>query len=360
MNKRAIDTLSSDLVAARDHFALITAGIEGERLLGPRLAIVNPPLWEIGHVGWFQEHWCLRWEEGRLARPSILRDADKLYDSSNVAHDMRWDLPLPGLAATRAYLAQVLDKTLERLAREPDNERLRYFVRLVTLHEDMHAEALHYTHQTLGYADPATGVRPLQGNGSDLEFDGGSFRLGAERDEERFVFDNEKWAHDVELKPFAIAARPVTNAEYLAFVEQGGAAPRYWARFDGVWLERRFDAMRPLDADAPVRHVDWNEAQAYCRWAGRRLPTEAEWTHAAARMKWGEVWEWTASTFAPFAGFSADPYADYSQPWFGTHKVLKGASFATPRRLVHAQFRNFFVAERADVFAGFRTCRMQT
>src|SRR5256885_10068022 len=183
MNKRAIDTLSSDLVAARDHFTLITAGIEGERLLGPRLVIVNPPLWEIGHVGWFQEHWCLRWEGNRLARPSILPNADKLYDSSNVAHDTRWDLPLPSLAATRAYLDQVLEKTLERLAREPDNERLRSFVRLATLHEDMHAEALHYTHQTLGYPDPKSGVRPLhenrQGSDPDLEFGGGSFRLGA-------------------------------------------------------------------------------------------------------------------------------------------------------------------------------------
>jgi len=374
MNKRAIDTLSSDLVAARDHFALITAGIDGERLLGPRLAIVNPPLWEIGHVGWFQEHWCLRWPIGRDSAtslaPSILPNADKLYDSSNVVHDTRWDLPLPSLAATRAYLAQVLEKTLERLAREPENERLRYFVRLVTLHEDMHAEALHYTHQTLAYPEPEFGsshwgqtLRSVPaGPGPDLDFAGGSFRLGAERSEECFVFDNEKWAHDVQLAPFAIAPRPVTNAEYLEYVEQTGAAPRHWQRFgqrsDGVWLERRFDAMQPLDPDAPVRHVDWNEAQAYCRWAGRRLPTEAEWTRAAGEMRWGEVWEWTSSTFAPFPGFSADPYADYSQPWFNTHKVLKGASFATPRRLAHPAFRNFFVAERADVFAGFRTCRM--
>lgn len=366
MNKRAIDTLSSDLVAARDHFARITAGLEGERLLGPKLAIVNPPLWEIGHAGWFQEHWCLRWPIGENSAtslaPSILPNADELYDSSNVAHDTRWDLPLPSLAATRAYLNQVLERTLQRLACEPDNERLRYFVRLATLHEDMHAEALHYTHQTLGYPDPTAGVRPLQeiGQGSDpdLEFEGGMFRLGAEHDEGRFAFDNEKWAHDVELAPFAIAVRAVTNGEYVEYVKEAGAAPRYWQKFDGVWHERRFDTMRRLDPDAPVRHVDWNEAQAYCRWAGRRLPTEAEWTRAAGEMHWGDVWEWTASTFAPFPGFSADPYADYSQPWFHTHKVLKGASFATPRRLVHPAFRNFFVAERADVFAGFRTCTL--
>ena len=366
MNKRAIDTLSSDLVASRDHFARITAGFDGERLLGPKLAIVNPPLWEIGHVGWFQEHWCLRWNDGKLG-PSILPNADKLYDSSNVAHDTRWDLPLPNLAATRSYLANVLEKTLDRLAGEPENERLRYFVRLAMLHEDMHAEALHYTHQTLGYPDPEFGVRVVIISGANnydpdpefLEFAGGSFRLGAERGEERFIFDNEKWAHDVQVAPFAIAPRPVSNAQYLEYVEDGGAAPRYWRNIDGEWRERRFDRWQPLERQAPVRHVDWNEAQAWCRWAGRRLPTEAEWASAAGAMQWGEVWEWTASSFVPFPGFSADPYADYSQPWFGTHKLLKGASFATPRRLVTASFRNFYMPERGDVFAGFRTCRME-
>jgi iron(II)-dependent oxidoreductase len=377
MNKRAIGTLSTDLIAARDHFARVTAGIDGAQLFGPKLAIVNPPLWEIGHVGWFQEHWCLRWPMGRDAgsalAPSILPHADALYNSSTVPHDTRWDLPLPGLAATRSYLSAVLEKTLERLAHEPENESLAYFARLATLHEDMHAEALHYTHQTLGYAEPEFGARvaitPRDGRGDSsanncdpgpefLAFAGGALRLGAERDEQRFIFDNEKWAHDVEIQPFAIAARPVTNAQYLRYVEAGGQAPRYWRSTDGAWQERRFARWQALAPEEPVRHVSWNEAQAYCRWAGRRLPTEAEWTYAAPAMQWGEVWEWTASSFAPFPGFSADPYADYSQPWFGTHKVLKGASFATPERVKAATFRNFYTPERADMFAGFRTCRM--
>ncbi|HYL23636.1 MAG TPA: selenoneine synthase SenA [Burkholderiales bacterium] len=361
MNRRAIGTLSSDLIAARDHFARITAGLAGEQLLGPKLAIVNPPLWEIGHVGWFQEHWCLRWRDGKELAPSILPNADALYNSSTVAHDTRWDLPLPSLAATRSYLNAVLEKTLDRLAREPENNALAYFVRLATLHEDMHAEAQHYTHQTLGYAEPEFGDGARISSGSVPEFielAGGMFRLGAERDEQRFIFDNEKWAHDVKVKPFAIAARPVTNAQYLDYVEAGGTPPRYWRKADGERQERRYDRWQPLALHEPVRHVSWNEAQAYCRWAGERLPSEAEWTYAAPAMQWGEVWEWTASTFAPFPGFSADPYADYSQPWFGTHKVLKGASFATPPRVVSAAFRNFYTPERADVFAGFRTCRM--
>jgi iron(II)-dependent oxidoreductase len=358
MNKRAIDTLSSDLAvdltAAREHFVQVTAGLDGERLLGPKLAIVNPPLWEIGHVGWFQEHWCLR--EGRHGE-KLLPNADALYDSSSVAHDTRWDLPLPSLARTRHYLAEVLERTLERLAREPQNERLRYFVRLATLHEDMHSEALHYTHQTLGYGAPNCGPHPEFGSGPgpDLSFAGGTLRLGAERNEERFVFDNEKWAHDVAVAPFSIARRPVSNGEYLEYAKAGGKPPRYWR---DNREERRFDRWIALDPAAPVRHVSWSEAQDYCRWAGRRLPTEAEWQMASPALHWGHVWEWTQSTFAPFPGFSADPYADYSQPWFHTHKVLKGASFATPRRVVHPAFRNFYVPERADIFAGFRTCHL--
>src|SRR3954468_13467683 len=288
MNKRAIDTLSSDLAvdltAARDHFAQVSAGLMGERLLGPKLAIVNPPLWEIGHVGWFQEHWCLRYgESGRLA-PSILPDADQLYDSSNVAHDTRWDLPLPSLAGTRSYLAGVLELTLARLAREPENERLRYFVRLATLHEDMHAEALHYTHQTLGYPDPRSGDAARMSSGSVpefIDFAGGRFRMGAEHGEDRFIFDNEKWAHDVPVAPFSISSHPVTNAQFREYVDAGGTAPRYWKKAGGEWQERRFDRWIALDPQAPVRHVSWNEAQDYCRWAGRRLPSEAQWQLAS-------------------------------------------------------------------------------
>src|SRR5437762_10768967 len=119
-------SLEGELAATRGRTLRIVSAFHGERLLGPQLAIVNPPLWEIGHVGWFQEHWCLRWRDGNGLSASILPNADKLYDSSNVAHDTRWDLPLPNLAATRAYLAEVLEKTLDRLARYPDNERLRY------------------------------------------------------------------------------------------------------------------------------------------------------------------------------------------------------------------------------------------
>ncbi len=353
-------SLEKDLLASRERLARITAAFAGERLLGPKLAIVNPPQWEIGHVGWFQEHWCLRYRSGKPLGESILPNSDSLYDSAAVAHDTRWDLPLPSLEDTKEYLSNVLDRVLERLQREPENEALHYFVRLATYHEDMHGEAFHYTCQTLGYRGPEELASTGKGRAQDLEMQGGRFLLGAVPGKDPFVFDNEKWAHEIGIGPFLIASRPVTNAQYRDYVEAGGKPPRYWKKVGGVWTERRFNEFQALKIEEPVRHVDWNEAQAYCRWARRRLPTEAEWEFAASHpgFSHGAVWEWTSSTFAPYPGFVVDPYKEYSEPWFGTHKVLRGASFSTPRRMLRKTFRNFYTPERGDVFLGFRTCSL--
>lgn len=351
--------LAHDLLDARARALRVTGDLDGERLLGPKLAIVNPPLWEIGHVSWFQERWCLRLRPDGTLADSILPGADALYDSSAVAHDTRWDLPLPDLKATRAYGEAVLEKVRARLTHEPESETLQYFVRLSTFHEDMHAEAFHYTRQTLGYPDPAAVVPSFFSSNEDLEIENKKFPLGA-RPNGGFVFDNEKWAHEVQIAPFRIACAAVTNAQYLAFVEAGGVAPRYWKKQDGAWLERRFARWLPLAMIEPVRHVSWNEAQAYCAWAKRRLPTEAEWECAAPRIEYGQIWEWTQSTFEPYPGFVIDPYKEYSAPWFGTHKVLRGGSFATPARLLRPTFRNFYTPDRADVFCGFRTCALSS
>ena len=417
-------SLAHELRASRDHLTRITADLDGDRLLGPKLAIVNPPLWELGHVAWFQEYWCLRrMAQDRIADP-IIPGADALYDSAKVAHDTRWDLPLPDLKATRSYQAEVLAGVMRRLEREPENRGLHYFVQLAVFHEDMHAEAFHYTRQTLGYGDPLSGNEIAAVPGAriagDVELPGGTFLLGASPGGD-FVFDNEKWAHEVQLCPFRISRTPVTNVEYAAFVEAGGysrrewwsddgwawksrenlLAPKYWVGRDREWAQRRFDSVSALRPGEPVVHVSWHEAHAYCRYAKRRLPTEAEWEYAASldtgthqkrhypwgnqfpdavhanlgsagvasvegypggdaasgcRQMIGNVWEWTESTFTPYPGFVIDPYREYSEPWFGTHKVLRGGSFATPRRLIRNTWRNFYTPDRYDVFAGFRTC----
>jgi iron(II)-dependent oxidoreductase len=349
--------LEQQLREARARTDRMTRDLDGDRLIGPMLAIVNPPLWELGHVAWFQERWCLRTARGGAGVDSILPGADALYDSSAVAHDRRWDLPLPTLAATRDYLAAVLERVLERIRREPENAALAYYAQLCVFHEDMHAEAFHYTRQTLGYADPIDAAPGPCAVPCDRELEGGRFERGA-RPGAGFAFDNEKWAHEVEVAPFRISCALVSNAEYLAYVDAGGAAPRYWRKVEGNWQQRRFDRWLALAPREPVLHVSALEAEGYCRWAGRRLPSEAQWEFAATRgaLQAGQAWEWTASPFLPYPGFAQDPYEDYSQPWFGTHRVLRGASFSTPPRLVRTGFRNFYTPERADMFCGFRTC----
>jgi iron(II)-dependent oxidoreductase len=412
--------LALQLRDARRRTEAVTGDLEGPQLFGPKYGIVNPVLWELGHVAWFQERWCLRLRPDESLSASLLEGSDALYDSAKVAHDTRWDLPLPGLGETLEYRSRVLERVLARLEREPHDPWFLYFVQLAIFHEDMHAEAFHYTRQTLGYADPLRGAAPVDGQSEgprgDAEVAEGTYLIGAVRNS-GFHFDNEKWAHPVKLAPFRIARTPVTNREFLEFVLEGGyrrrewwspegweckgeaAAPRYWAERDGLWLERRFANWVPLEDELPVMHVDWYEASAYCRYAVRRLPSEAEWEIAASldgggkrrRYPWGDaaaggranlggagrapvdrfasgdslggcrqmvgnVWEWTSSTFGPYPGFVRDPYSEYSEPWFGTHKVLRGGSFATPARLIANSWRNFYTPNRGDIFAGFRTC----
>jgi iron(II)-dependent oxidoreductase len=427
---------------ARQRTCALVADLTDGQLLGPPLPTVNPLLWEIGHVAWFQEKWVLR----HAARHEPIRpDADALYDSSAIAHDTRWDLPLPGRQDTLRYLHAVRDHVIERLQqREPGKEDI-YCTLLSIFHEDMHTEAFTYTRQTLGYASPRFEgtARSDEGRGEtdhsegmlrgDVQIPGGTFELGA-RPDEPFVFDNEKRAHPVKIRPFAIARVPVTQAEFAAFVDDGGYRqarlwsesgwhwreeagadhPIYWQReAAGRWLRRDFDGWVRLEAHRPMLHVNWYEADAYCRWAGRRLPSEAEWEVAAAgepdalgrglagskrRFPWGaalptprhaqldwhgmgcaevdalpqgdsgfgcrqmigNVWEWTADDFLPYPGFTADLYKEYSEPWFGTHKVLRGGCWATRFRLIRNTWRNFYLPDRRDVWAGFRTCAMQS
>lgn len=419
------------LADARAHTHALLRPRSGTEWIGPYLAIVNPPLWEFGHVAWFQEYWCLRRQsDGRFA-DSLLTGADALYNSSKVAHATRWQLPLPSLDDTCRYAAQVLERVQERLAREQDNAELGYFTRLALLHEDMHGEAFHYTWQTHGYPAPQFSSQQSASSagalGGDVELPGGPMLLGAPT-ARGFVFDNEKWQHEVSVAPFAISRTPVSNRAYQAFVDDGGyrrrewwsdagwhwrelaqaGAPAHWRRNGTGWSMRCFDQWQPLAPDQPVLHVNWHEANAWCRWSGRRLPSEAEWELAAAgadgrdypwggtpplepsggtlpqaapanldghagwcadvaayaggdtpqgcRQLLGNVWEWTATPFAPYPGFHVDPYEDYSQPWFGTHYVLRGGSFATRSRLIRNVYRNFYLPERRDIFAGFRTC----
>ena len=288
----------------------LVADLRDEELLVPLLPIINPLLWELGHVAFFAEHWTLR---TMLARPSLLPGSELLYDSAKIAHDDRWSLPLPSRAKTLAYLQQQLEATL---AAPYVDERSEYFQSLVLFHEDMHGEATLYTRQTLAYAAPTLPTAPAPVAETTIEGDAsipaGRYRIGARR-EDPFVFDNEKWEHEVDLAAFRIAKRCVTCAEYRAFVEDGGyhrealwsaqgwawrsetgaEQPLNWMRSSDGWERRHFQRRIPLRDREPVVHVNAHEAEAFARWAARRLPSEAEWEVAATggerrRYPWGE------------------------------------------------------------------------
>lgn len=328
----------------------------------PKLAIVNPPAWEFGHVAWFQEFWVHR--RGDATRPARVAQADALFNSAIVPHDTRWDLPLPSPDGLCAYLDSVYQATVQLLQQPSLDPADAYFIRLALFHQDMHNEAFAYSWQTVGWPWPEGVMREAVATGAagaELHFADGEVEAGI-RPGTGFAFDNEKWAHPVAVPAFAIAASPVTQREYLDYVQQDPQArsPRHWRSQGGQWEQRVFDRWRPLQPDAPVCHISAGEAEAYCGWRGRRLPTEFEWLRfASARpeLAFSGVWEWTASVFSPFPGFQPDPYADYSQPWFdGSYRVLKGASRWTPARLHSAGFRNFYRPSRSDLFCGFRTC----
>ena len=435
-NTRAGSELVEQLKDARTRELELFSDLTEEQLVGPPMPIIEPPLWEVGHVGWFQERWILHRLDGAA---SLSPNADQLYDSFNIANTRRWSLRYPKRGETLAYLAAVLERCISRLdGRKPSAEEV-YFYRLATYHEDMHGETLTHIRQTLGYtaptlskaSGPETPAAPEPGfELHDVEIPGGTYWLGATA-EIPFVFDNEKWAHPVAVRPYHISATPVTNAEFQRFVAAGGYQQRelwseegwrwrqeakaehpvYWRREGDQWLWRRFDALAPLELFQPVIHVNWHEASAYCAWAGRRLPTEAEWELAASaqpaadgrgisdhkrlypwgdepptppranldsaamgcldvralpagdsalgcRQMIGNVWEWTADTFDAYPGFELGPYETYSAPSFGQQKVLRGGCWATRSRLIRNTFRNFYTPDRNNIFAGFRTCAL--
>jgi iron(II)-dependent oxidoreductase len=431
-----VDAVLSLAREARRRSLALVDDLDARQLMGAHSPTLNPLLWELGHIAWFQEFWNLRQRDGEAVAASAVPDADRLYNSSTVPRGVRWDLPLLDRQGVGAYLATVLDRVADRVRLSEEHPEACYFLQLATFHEHMHIESLLYTRQSLGYPAPAAGRSedgPSEAPGGpwsgDVEVPGGVLLLGATPGQ-GFVFDNEKWAHPVRIAPFRIARSPVTNAEFLAFVAGGGyrrealwspagwrwrhetAAehPLFWrACGEGSWGLRFFDRTLDLPLHAPLIHVSWYEAEAYCRWAGRRLPTEAEWEMAAAtaparhgegvrpgkrpfpwgeeppgpgranldgiargcvnvsahpdgdsgwgcRQLFGNVWEWCQDDFAPFPGFTPDPYREYSQPWFGDHKVLRGGAWATPGALLRNTWRNFYLPGRREVFAGFRTC----
>ncbi len=333
--------------------------------LVPKAPELNPPLWELGHVAWFQERWLLRNPERHLGvrcspdpllGESMLCNADALFDSSTVAHSSRWGLALLNVGKTKAYLQTTLDNSLHelsQLAAKSHNER--YLFWLCAAHEYMHAEAFSYMANRLAlptfdhYRQTCLAKTQLIYGFSDQSFSHSDF-----------AFDNECLSAqgiDENTPDCDLDEHPVSWADFQTFaLSSEGKA--FMNERDG-WVSRA-QPLSPDDDASPVCQVTFDEAQAWCLSRGRALPTEAQWLAGIRRkqLPWGLVWEWTSSPFTAFPGFTAHPYADYSQPWFGEQfQVLKGGSIITHDSMKHPLYRNFFTPQRNDVFTGFRSCR---
>ncbi|MFE5193907.1 ergothioneine biosynthesis protein EgtB [Streptomyces sp. NPDC056601] len=417
------------LLAARDRTTLLTSCVEGPELTAQHSPLMSPLVWDLAHIGNQEEQWLLRAVAGREAmRPEI----DPLYDAFEHPRSERPRLPLLAPKEARGYADEVRGRALDVLESTPfHGTRLTeagFAFGMIAQHEQQHDETMLITHQLRAGAPALTApdpdpVSPAFRGPSEVLVPGGPFTMGTTT--EPWSLDNERPAHARLVPPFHIDTAPVTNGAYLAFMDEGGydnsrwwtpegwalvrdnglRSPLFWRREGGQWLRRRFGVTEVVPPDEPVVHVSWYEADAYARWAGRRLPSEAEWEKAARfdpasgrsmRYPWGDtdptperanlgqrhlrpapagsypagesplgvrqligdVWEWTSSDFLPYPGFAAFPYREYSEVFFGPdHKVLRGGSFAVDAVACRGTFRNWDYPVRRQIFAGFRTAR---
>jgi iron(II)-dependent oxidoreductase len=422
--------LAAELERVRRRSESLTVDVLDEpELMSQHSLLMSPLVWDYAHVGNYEELWLLREAAGKEPmRPEI----DTIYDAFEHPRATRTTLPLLRRNDAQSYLstvrAMVLDG-LETLPLGPERPLTAdaFVHRMVVQHEHMHDETMLATHQLrrgepvlADVAPPSAVARPAA---VEVLVPGGPFVFGTSTDP--WAHDNERPAHELDVRAFWIDTVPVTNEAYRTFVESGGydeprwwspagwdwrcrsgkRSPAFWVRDGAGWFRRRFGRLEPLPADQPVQHVCYFEADAYARWAGRRLPTEAEWEKAASwdpgtgrktRYPWGDepptdrhanlgqrhlqpapvgaypagasplgvhqllgdVWEWTSSTFSGHPGFCVFPYAEYSEVFFGPdYQVLRGGSWATDSVACRATFRNWDYPIRRQVFAGFRTAR---
>ncbi|MFF4836184.1 ergothioneine biosynthesis protein EgtB [Streptomyces sp. NPDC001315] len=418
----------TSLITARERTTLLTDCVDEPDLTAQHSPLMSPLVWDLAHIGNQEELWLLRTVAGRDAmRPEI----DSLYDAFEHPRSERPKLPLLPPAEARTYAAEVRGRALDVLESTAfHGTRLTeagFAFGMIAQHEQQHDETMLITHQlrtgpqALTAPDPKPA--PLFTGPAEVLVPGGPFIMGTST--EPWALDNERPAHRRDVPPFHIDTTPVTNAAYQVFIEDGGydterwwapegwthirkhsiTAPLFWHSDGKQWLRRHFGVTEVVPPDEPVLHVSWYEADAYARWAGRRLPTEAEWEKAArhdpagdrsTRYPWGDadptpehanlgqrhlrpapvgsypagesplgvrqligdVWEWTASDLQPYPGFRAFPYKEYSEVFFGPeYKVLRGGSFAVDPVACRGTFRNWDYPIRRQIFAGFRTAR---
>jgi gamma-glutamyl hercynylcysteine S-oxide synthase len=427
---RLRERIATDLGRARDRTTELTVAVDDRDLVAQHSPLMSPLVWDLAHVGNQEELWLLRDVGGR--EPMLDPAVDRLYDAFQHPRRDRPSLPLLDPEASRRYVGDVRGRVLDLLDRVPLEGRPLlddgFAFGMIVQHEQQHDETMLATHQ-LRSGDPVLaapappGVADPGPPADEVLVPAGPFAMGTST--EPWALDNERPAHQVDVPAFRIDRYPVTNGQFEAFVADGGyerarwwapggwayrqqaglVAPLFWQREGSGWVRTRFGRVEPVPASEPVVHVSWYEADAYARWAGKRLPTEAEWEKAARhdpasgrsrRFPWGDddptagranlgqrylqpapvgaypdgasaygvrqmvgdVWEWTSSDFAPYPGFVAFPYAEYSEVHFGRgYKVLRGGSWATQPLVARNTFRNWDLPQRRQLFAGFRCAR---
>jgi len=425
---RLRDSVERVLRRARERSVALTDAVDDDDLVRQHSKLMSPLVWDLAHIGNQEELWLVRDVGGR---EPVRCDIDELYDAFQHPRASRPALPLLSPAEARGYVREVREKVLDVLANSRMGGRRiverGFAFGMIAQHEQQHDETMLATHQLRTGAPVLDAPPPPKPGGTRLPAEvivpGGPFTMGTSA--EPWALDNERPAHQVHVDTFAIDTVPVTNGAYQRFMAAGGyddprwwreagwahrneaklVAPRFWERDGDTWVRTRFGVTEPVPANEPVVHVSWYEADAYARWAGRRLPTEAEWEKAARfdpatgrsrRFPWGDdeptpvhanlgqrhlrpaevgaypggvsplgvrqligdVWEWTGSDFHGYPGFAPFPYREYSEVFFGPeYKVLRGGSFGTDAVACRGTFRNWDYPIRRQIFAGFRCAR---
>jgi gamma-glutamyl hercynylcysteine S-oxide synthase len=328
--------------------------------------LLSPLAWDLGHIANFEELWLVQTVGGR--KP-LHGDLGQYYDAIENPRRERGELPILHDAELRAYMSEVRERTLAVLdevdiSADAEDPLLRegFVYEMLVAHELQHQETMMQLIQMLdapyrpAEANPdAFGPAPVERDAGTVRVAAGTYEIGAL--DRGFAYDNERPRHTVELPAFEIDRTPVTNGAYLDYMgETGAEPPMYWERDGDAWVRTAMGLRLPVDPARPVVHVSWEEAEAFARWAGKRLPTEFEWEAARPRLDGvGGAWEWTSSDFVGYPGFAAFPYKEYSEEFFGDgHKVLRGASWTTHPHVARPSFRNWDLPQRRQIFAGIR------
>lgn len=361
-------TIAGLLDEARRRTLALIEPLDDEQLNRVHSPILSPLAWDLGHIANFEELWLV---QTIGEREPLHGELGRFYDAIENPRKTRGELPILRDAELRAYMAEVRERSLEvldevEIGADAEDPLLRdgFVHEMVIAHEFQHNETMLQLLRLLdGYEAVHADLEPrfeAPGPGPEtIAVAAGEYAIGAPP--RGFAYDNERPRHTVELDAFEIDRSPVTNAAYMSFVEDSGAEPpEYWERDgEGGWVDVAMGRRGPIDPDHPVIHVSWLQADAFARWAGKRLPSEREWEAARPRLEGlGQVWEWTSSDFLAYPGFAAFPYREYSEAFFGdTYKVLRGGAWTTHPHVARPTFRNWDLPQRRQIFSGLRCAR---